>query len=35
MPAPPTPLIDVADLVAEAARERPDHLALVEAEGAA
>ena len=26
-------MIDVADLVAEAARERPDHLALVEADG--
>ena len=33
MPTPPAPVIDLADLVAEAARERPDHLAVVEADG--
>ena len=33
MPAEPPPVIDLADLVADAARERPDHLALVEAGG--
>jgi long-chain acyl-CoA synthetase len=33
MPVQPSPVIDLADLVADAARERPDHLALVEAGG--
>jgi long-chain acyl-CoA synthetase len=33
MPVQPSPVIDLADLVTDAARERPDHLALVEAGG--